>query len=244
MTDPRRVLITGGASGIGASCVHRFASTGDRVVSLDRGGPTGDKDRGGTTVIADIGDPGSAVAGVDEAAKVLGGLDILVCSAGVDRPGSVADTTLNDWDHVMAVNLRGVFLCAKTAISYFRRGGGGAIVIIASQMGLVGGKGSAAYSASKAGAISLARSIAIDHGREGVRANAVCPGPTLTPMFEQHCAQTGDAEAARERSTRMELHGRLIEPEEIAEAVWYLASPLAASTLGTALVVDGGYVAH
>jgi NAD(P)-dependent dehydrogenase (short-subunit alcohol dehydrogenase family) len=174
---------------------------------------------------------------------VLGGIDVLVCSAGVDRSGSVETCTVDDWDRVFAVNLRGVFLCAKATIPYLRAAGGGVIVIIASQMGLVAQPDMAAYCASKAGAIHLARAISVDHARDGIRANAVCPGPTLTPLAEARWSLAGDLDATRAAVAARQLHGRITMPTEIADAVWYLASPGAASVLGTALVVDGGYTA-
>jgi NAD(P)-dependent dehydrogenase (short-subunit alcohol dehydrogenase family) len=237
-----RVLVTGGSSGIGAATVERFLAGGASVANLDRA--HFDSRAGAISIAADLADPASALMGVEEAATKLEGLDIVVCCAGIDRHGTVEETTVDDWDHVFAVNLRGVFLCAKAAIPHLRAAGGGVIVIVASQLSFVAQRRSAAYCASKGGALQLARAISLDYAGEGIRACAVCPGPTLTPMFDAQMEQSSDAEAERSMLLAKELHGRFIAPEEIAEAIWYLASPGAASVIGSALVVDGGYVIH
>lgn len=238
----RRVLITGGSSGIGAATVERFLAGGASVANLDRLHRQGAAQA--VSITADLADPHSALQGVEEAVTQLRGLDVLVCCAGIDRQGTVEETSVEDWDHVLAVNLRGVFLCAKSAIPHLRAAGGGVIIIVASQLSFVAQQRSAAYCASKGGALQLARAICLDYAAEGIRACAVCPGPTLTPMFDAQMEQSRDAGAERAMLLSKELHGRFIAPEEIAEAIWYLASPGAASVIGSALVVDGGYVIH
>jgi NAD(P)-dependent dehydrogenase (short-subunit alcohol dehydrogenase family) len=236
-----RVLVTGGASGIGAAAVERFRAGGATVAALDR-----DRDRlttvaADTHVVADV----SVEAEVDDAVRhavdALSGLDVIVNCAGVSTRGSVVDTRPEDWDRVFAINVRGTYLCSKVAVPYLRRAGGGAIVNIASQLGLVGATNAAAYSASKGAIIALTRAMAVDHGPEGIRVNCVCPGPTATPLAEAYLSSSSDPEAERRAYEAMQLHGRMITPAEIGEAIYYLGCPAAASTMGATLVVDGGY---
>ena len=238
----RRVLITGGASGIGAACVRRFQADGDRVAVLDRDerALASSPAEFGTT--CDVSDPESLAAAVDEAVAALGGADVVVAAAGIAARGTVADTDPADWDRVLGVNLRGVYLTSRAAIPHLRAAGGGAIVSIASQLGLVAAANAAAYCASKGAVISLTRAMAIDHGPEGIRVNCVCPGPTDTPLLEPYFGGAADPAAERRAYEAMQLHGRLVTAEEIAGAVAYLAAPGSSSTMGTALVVDGGYI--
>jgi NAD(P)-dependent dehydrogenase (short-subunit alcohol dehydrogenase family) len=178
---------------------------------------------------------------IDACATALGGLDVCVACAGVAGRGTVTDTPPEEWDRVFAVNVRGVYLTARAAVPHLRAAGGGALVVVASQLGLVGAANAAAYCASKGAAIQLTRAMAIDHAEEGIRVNCVCPGPTATPLLESYFALAADPKQERARYEEAQLHGRVIEPAEIADAIAYLASPGAASTIGAALVVDGGY---
>ncbi|MDX6598637.1 MAG: 2-keto-3-deoxy-L-fuconate dehydrogenase [Gaiellales bacterium] len=238
----RRVLITGGASGIGAACVRRFQADGCSVAVLDRdqSGVEASPAEFGTT--CDVSDADSLAAAVDEAAAALGGLDVVVAAAGIAARGTVADTEPADWDRVLAVNLRGVYLTGRATIPHIRAAGGGAIVNIASQLGLVAAAGAAAYCASKGAVISLTRAMAIDHGPEGIRVNCVCPGPTDTPLLEPYFGAAADPAGERKAYEAMQLHARLVTADEIAGAVAYLAEPGSSSTMGAALVVDGGYI--
>lgn len=233
----RRALVTGGASGIGAATVARLSRDGLRVAALDlAAAPEGD-----VRVVADVTSEEDVRRGVDEAAAALGGLDVVVACAGVAGRGTVVDTALEEWERVFAVNVRGVYLTARAALPHLRRAGGGAIVVVASQLGIVGAAGAVAYCASKGAAISLTRAMAVDHAAEGVRVNCVCPGPTATPLLASYFAAADDADGERRRYEQAQVHGRLIEPEEIADAIAYLTSEAASSTIGAALVVDGGY---
>jgi NAD(P)-dependent dehydrogenase (short-subunit alcohol dehydrogenase family) len=239
---PRRVIVTGGMSGIGAATVERFRSAGDRVVVLDR--KPGSPDRSGESIRVDLAAWDQAVGGVTEAAERLGGLDVLVCAAGVGAGGTLDDTTRDAWDLVFSVNARAVFACSQAALPYMRQGGGGGvIVIVASQIGLVAQERSIAYCASKAAAIQLARAISLDHAVDGVRAVAVCPGATDTPMLTETVAAAPDPDAAASALRARSLHGRFIQAAEIAEAIWYVASPQAGSVYGMGLVIDAGYTA-
>jgi 2-keto-3-deoxy-L-fuconate dehydrogenase len=238
----RRVLVTGGASGIGAACVRRFQSDRCSVAVLDRDerALAASPAEFGTT--CDVSDADSLTAAVDEAVSALGGLDVVVAAAGIAARGTVADTEPDEWDRVLAVNLRGVYLTARAAIPHLRASGGGAIVNIASQLGVVAAAGAAAYCVSKGAVISLTRAMAIDHGPEGIRVNCVCPGPTDTPLLEPYFGGAADPAAERRAYEGMQLHSRLVTAEEIAGAVAYLADAGSSSTMGAALVVDGGYV--
>lgn len=234
-------MITGAASGIGAATAQRFKQNGDRVAGLDI-------DRAGleqidldVRVIADVSTDAEVRPAVDEAAAALGRLDVVVGCAGIAGRGTVTSTDLDEWERVFAVNVRGLFLTARAAIPHLREAGGGVIVNVASQLGLVAAPNAAAYCASKGAVLQLTKAMAIDHASEGIRVNAVCPGPTWTPMVRGYFAASGDPESERRQYEEMQLHDRLLEPEEIADAIVYLASPGASSTLGTCLVVDGGY---
>jgi NAD(P)-dependent dehydrogenase (short-subunit alcohol dehydrogenase family) len=233
----RKALVTGGASGIGAATVARLGRDGYRVAALDLA-PAEDAD---VSITADVSREEDATRGVDEAVAALGGLDVLVACAGVAGRGTVAETSLEEWERVFAVNVRGVFLAARAAIPHLRAAGGGAIVAVASQLGLVAAADAAAYCASKGAVVQLTRAMAIDHAGEGIRVNCVCPGPTVTPLLDAYFELAGDPAGERRRYAEAQAHGRLVEPEEVADAIAYLASPAATSTIGAALVVDGGY---
>jgi 2-keto-3-deoxy-L-fuconate dehydrogenase len=238
MRRGRRVLITGGASGIGAACVERFRGDGCSVAVLDRVARSDAE----VTIECDVSDEAALASAVEHAAASLGGLDVVVAAAGIAARGTVADTEPVDWDRVLAVNLRGVYLTARATIPHLRAAGGGAIVNIASQLGVVAAANAAAYCASKGAVISLTRAMAIDHGHEGIRVNCVCPGPTDTPLLEPYFGGAADPVAERRAYEAMQLHSRLVTAEEIAGAVAHLADPASGSTMGAALVVDGGYV--
>jgi NAD(P)-dependent dehydrogenase (short-subunit alcohol dehydrogenase family) len=236
-----RAVVTGGASGIGAATVERLRHDRMRVAALDV-----DRDRleevaADAHVVADVTSEDDVRRGIDEAAAALGGLDVVVACAGVAGRGTVETTALEEWERVFAVNVRGVYLTAKAAIPHLRDAGGGTIVVVASQLGLVAAANGAAYCASKGAAVMLTRAMAVDHGAHGIRVNCVCPGPTTTPLLESYFAHSADPVSEQARYAEAQVHSRLIEPQEIADAIAYLASPGATSTIGAALVVDGGY---
>src|SRR2546426_5633476 len=213
-----RAVVTGGASGIGAATVARLRREGMRVAALDLDEARLARIDADARVVADVTSEDDVRRGVDEAAAALGGLDVAVACAGVAGRGTVTDTPLDEWERVFAVNVRGVYLTAKAVIPHLRAAGGGAIVVVASQLGLVAAANAAAYCASKGAAVLLTRAMAIDHGAEGIRVNCVCPGPTVTPLLEDYFAAATDPAAERSRYEEAQVHGRLIEPGEIAGA--------------------------
>ena len=225
-------MVTGGGKGIGAAVCARFG--GEHVVSVGR-------TRGEVDEVCDVTDE-EAVA---ELFEVVGAVDVLVNNAGVAESAPLARTTLAAWREQLEVNATGAFLCTRAVVPAMVERGSGRVVTVASTAGLVGARYVAAYTASKHAAVGLMRAVAAEVAGTGVTANAVCPSYVRTPMTERTLdrisEQTGrsreEALAALEASTPL---ARLLETEEVAEAVWYLASDAAAAVNGQAIVLDGG----
>jgi NAD(P)-dependent dehydrogenase (short-subunit alcohol dehydrogenase family) len=240
-------LVTGGASGIGRATAILFAQEGAAVVVHDlkeEGQATADAivAAGGRAsfIRGDVTRGADCQAAVQRAITEFGRLDILVNNAGIIRRASVVDTTEEEWDRVMAVNVKSVFLFSKAAIPIMARQGGGVIVNTASGWGLDGGKDAASYCASKAAVVNLTKAMAIDHAAQNIRVNCVCPGDTDTPMLREEARQLGqDAQRFLARSAQRPL-GRTGRPEEIAHAILFLASEASSYMTGAPLVVDGG----
>ena len=245
-------IITGAASGIGEASAHLFAAEGARLVLADVDAAAlervarGIEPAGGTAlaVRTDVADDAQVAAMVATALERYGRLDVLFANAGVSGPGTVDEIALADLDRVLGVNLRGSFLCARHAVPALARSGGGSIVFTASELALVGSPGSAAYCASKAALIGLARAMALDHAPQGIRVNCVCPGATDTPMLRRSMAREPDPAADEADTIRRLPLGRLGRPEEIARAALFLAGDDASFVTGTALVADGGWTAR
>jgi NAD(P)-dependent dehydrogenase (short-subunit alcohol dehydrogenase family) len=176
--------------------------------------------------------------------RAFGGLDILVTCAGLIRRHTAEETTDEEWDLVVGVNLTAVFRCCRAAIPLMRARGGGAIVTVSSGWGLVAGPRSVSYAATKAAVVNLTRALAIDHGPEGIRVNCVCPGDTDTALLRDEFRQLGEeAPAGIEGSAAGRPLRRVGSPAEIADAILYLASDQASFITGASLVVDGGGLA-
>jgi 2-keto-3-deoxy-L-fuconate dehydrogenase len=236
----RVALVTGAGSGIGAATARRFAEEGTTVVGGDlRREAVEELGPGIVPVELDVRDESSVMRAV-ERAEALGGIDVLVNVAGIGSTTSAPETPLEVWNDVMAVNAGGTFLCCKHAIPPMAARGTGAIVNVASVAGLVGLRNRAAYCASKGAVIALTRALAVDHVGDGIRVNAVCPGTVDSPWVRRLVEEAGESlDALRARQPI----GRLGTPEEIADAILYLAGDSAAFVTGTALVIDGGLTA-
>jgi len=242
-------LISGGARGMGAEAGRLFAKEGAKVVLGDvletEGKTTVEEIRaaGGeaTFVRLDVTSESDWAAAVTEAERWYGKLDVLVNNAGIGGGNRIEDTTLADWERIMAVNSTGVFLGTRAVIPAMRRAGGGSIVNISSQLGLVGTDNSSPqYQASKGAVRLLTKATAIQYAKDGIRANSVHPGPIVTAMTERRRA---DPETYRLTVSRIPL-GRYGQPVEVALGVLYLASDEASFVTGSELVIDGGWTAQ
>ena len=233
-------LVTGASRGIGAAIAERFARDGARVVGVSRAPFEGDLDV--EFARADVSSPGDVEQLVEDVVQRHGRLDVLVNNAAIEHEGTVVDTTPEEWDQVMAVNLRSVFLCSKYAIPHLSRTRG-AIINVASVDGLWAEPSLAAYCAAKGGVIALTRAIAIDHGPEGVRCMCICPSYVATDMLEQFYDAQPDPAAARAGAAALHPLGRISTPAEVAALAVWLSSDDASFATGQAYVLDGGLTA-
>jgi NAD(P)-dependent dehydrogenase (short-subunit alcohol dehydrogenase family) len=249
--EGKRALITGGASGIGRATALLFAREGAAVAVIDLDEPRGLAvalkivEWGGQAIFVhcDVSQADDCRRALQETVVAFGGLDVLANSAGIIRRATVLDTTEEEWDRTMAVNVKSVFLMSRYAVPLMAQAGGGVILNIGSGWGLVGGRSAVSYCASKAAVVNMTRAMALDHGEQNIRVNCLCPGDTDTPMLREEARQLGESEEeflaeAADRPLR-----RIGTPEDIAQAALYLASDAASFVTGTVLVVDGGGLA-
>ncbi len=246
------VVVTGAAEGIGQAALLAFANEGARVVLADREPDKGQAvveqlRRAGREVLAvrvDVAVEEQVRALFDQVKSQWGRVDVLVNNAGIYLQGDVTQTSLADWERIMAVNVTGAFLCTKYAVPLMIAQKSGVIVNVASEAGLVGIKGQVVYNVSKGAMIALTRSCAVDLAEYGIRVNSVCPGTTETPLVRAALQRAADPAEARRRLEQSRPANRLGTPQEIAAAILFLASDEIAYATGAILSVDGGYTAQ
>jgi len=240
-------FVTGGGNGIGRAAARAFAGQGASVVVADVS-ETGNREtarmiekQGGRAlaVRCDVTRVEDLTAALDKTVEAFGRLDFAFNNAGIEprKPAPTADYDLEEWERIINIDLRGVFLCMKYEIPLMLRQGGGAIVNTSSGAGVIGIKGSPAYTAAKHGVIGLTRAAALDYAAQNIRVNVVCPGYIDTPMMDRF---TGGTDEGRARVISEEPIGRMGRPEEIANAVVWLCSDAAGFVVGSAMVIDGG----
>lgn len=246
----RVALITGGASGIGRATALLFARSGASVVIMDL-------NENGESVVGEIAAHGGRAFfekgdvtraadcqhAVDRVMREFGAIHVLFNNAGIIRRASVVDLSEEDWDRVMAVNVKSIFRMSRLAIPLMVKSGGGAIINMASGWGLTGGPKAAAYCASKGAVVLLTKAMAVDHGSQNIRVNCLCPGDTDTAMLRSEAEQLGESSEGFLVDAAKRPLGRVGRPEEVAQAALYLASDASSFVTGTALVVDGGGLA-
>jgi meso-butanediol dehydrogenase / (S,S)-butanediol dehydrogenase / diacetyl reductase len=248
----KTAIVTGAATGIGKASSLLFAQEGAFLVLADLDEIKGHQvtseisAAGGKAIFVptDVSKADEVQYLVQEAVRVQGKVDVLFNNAAINFFGSVTDTPEEEWDRVIGVNVRSVFLGCKYTIPFMKDNGGGSIINTASVAGIVGLKNLAAYTASKGAVMQLTKNVALDYASFGIRINALCPGVTATEMTLKVIADSPDPDATRRRYDTGRPMGRIGEPNEIAQAALFLASDESTYITGTSLVVDGGYCAE
>ena len=244
-------VITGGGNGIGRATAELFAQEGATVALVDLDAEALEiaknaiEAAGGRALAiqADVSSEDDAKRAIETTFEQLGRIHILFNNAGIARRSTVVDISIDDWDKAVAVNLRGVFLMSRFAIPRIAEGGGGAIINTGSGWGLVGGGKAASYCATKGAVVNLTRAMAIDHATQNIRVNCVCPGDVDTKLLRSEGEQLGMDSAAWMAESADRPMQRVGRPEEIAQAVLFLATQRSSYITGTTMVVDGGGLA-
>jgi NAD(P)-dependent dehydrogenase (short-subunit alcohol dehydrogenase family) len=246
----RVAIVTGSSSGLGRAIAILFAQEGAKVVvNADRNVAGGEetvatiKEAGGEAIFvqASVASSQDCQRLVQAAVDAFGGVDILVNNAGVEIRGGVLALTEEEWDKMLDVDLKGIYLCSKEAIPHMIEAGGGSIVNVGSVLSFDVIPERAAYCAAKAGAVHLSKSIALDYAKYGIRCNLLAPGAFLTPLLEQSMIDSGDYEGTKQVLTNKSVFGRMGEPEELAQAAVFLASDESSFVTGSVLNCDGGW---
>ena len=253
--DKKIALVTGAGSGIGEHIARLFAQQGAHVILADIRADAAERvtaeirAAGGSARVQqlDVAEESQVESAIEQVAATEGRLDVLVNNAGISHVGNILETSLQDWERVMSVNAKGVFLCAREGVRQMlaQSPAGGTIINMSSVAATIGIDRRLPYCASKGAVLALTRSIAIDFATRGIRCNAICPGTVQTPFVDGYLARNF---AGHEDEVRQQLHarqpiGRMGQPGEIAYAALYLASDEAAFVTGSALVIDGGWTA-
>lgn len=248
----KAAAVTGGASGIGEATVRRFVAEGAKVAFADWDAERGRRVAaeiaagGGAAVFieADVAQESSALAFVEKAAASFGRLDILVNNAGIRLYQTVVEASAESWDKILGVNLKSYAFCAKAAVPIMRRGAGGSIVNVASVRSITAGGNTLQYDTTKAAVAGLTRGLAMDHSPEGIRVNAVCPGPIFTPFHARRLQSSGQTVAQyNEDAAKRTMLKRPGTADEVAACINFLASDDASYVTGSLLFVDGGMTA-
>jgi len=246
------VAITGAAVGIGRATAEAFVNDGAAIAVVDRDVNAGTafvaeltaSGKDALFISTDVSNPEDVKSMIEGITGRWGRLDIFVNNAGIYTQGDIVLAEMDDWNRIIAVNLTGAFLCSKYAAIAMVKSGGGVIINVASEAGLVGIAGQVAYNVSKAGMIALTRSCAVDLASRNVRVNCVCPGTTDTPLVEQAINRSDDPVNTRRKLESSRPLNRLGKSEEIASAILYLSSDIASYATGSILSIDGGYTAQ
>lgn len=235
-------IVTGGASGIGRATAQRLLLEGARVAVFDRDEPDSFEEAAGKLLAArvDITDQAAVDAAVSEVLVKWARIDVLVNSAGIGAAGTVLDNDDDEWRRVYEINVLGTVRVIRAVLPHLIATGSGAVVNLGSAVAETGFPNRALYSATKGAIVALTRAMAADHLKDGVRFNAVCPGTTETPWIGRLLAAASDPVQERHALEARQPHGRLVSAEEVADAIVYLANPVAGSTTGVALAVDAG----
>jgi len=247
----RVAIVTGGGSGIGRASAALFAREGACVALVDRDAAGAEQTLAmlheaggeGSVHVGDVGDADFARATVESIATRRGRLDVLMTAAGFSCGGTVVTTDPADWDAVFRANVGGTWLWARAAVPIMQRHGKGAIITLASQLAIAGGRNNSAYIAAKGAIVSLTRTMAVDFAADGIRVNAIAPGAIETPLLNRSFARHADPEAVREISRQRHAMKRFGQAEEVAAAALHLAGDESSFTTGVVLPVDGGWLA-
>jgi NAD(P)-dependent dehydrogenase (short-subunit alcohol dehydrogenase family) len=249
--DGQVAVVTGAASGIGRSVAERFAQAGASVAMMDRNESQG---RAVSAQIratgkaceffaADVSNDADVARTMEAIAARFHAIDHVVNNAGIVLVKGVEECSTAEWDEVFDVNVKSIFLMTKYSLPFLRKSHGASIVNVSSVSGMVAQKGTPAYVASKGAVLMLSKALALDLAGAGIRVNCVCPGITDTPLFHGHVQSTSDPARTLMQRTRRVPMARMLSPNEIADAILYLASDRASGITGTELIVDGGYLA-